>query len=117
IHEYLDRTIDKQELSSLREHMDTCIHCSRRLQSLEKTEAIVSSLRSGTVPDGLTERIMRSIPEQRKQSPWFRWMRKYPAVSVAVLFIVVMLTSVISLWNQNNTLALKGDDLEALVIT
>ena len=117
IHEYLDGELGEADQRQLRHHLSQCTDCRRHLRSLEKTDAFIRSLPRTRVPDGLTDRIMQQIPAQRKQSTWMRWIRRHPAASVAVVFIIVMLGSFASLWNQDQALILKGSDLDQLEIS
>jgi len=68
------------------------------------------------VPEGLTERIMQSLPPVKRQNPFYRWVRKHPAVSVAAVFFLVMFSSFVASWNDNQELLVKGSDLESVVI-
>lgn len=116
LHEYLDGSLDLQEKTALKAHLTGCPACRRRLQQLEKVEALLAAWPAPQTPDGLTERIMRALPPQRRINPWYRWVRKHPAASVAAVFAVVMLSSFVSMWGQDRELLVKGSDLQSVVI-
>lgn len=116
MHEYLDGHMDRDRALFLIRHIEACRHCRIVLTEFEKVEGLIRSLRKPEAPDGLKQRIMSSLPPERRRSVWFRWVRNHPAASVAVVFVVVMLGSVLSLWDQSQMLAVRGDDLDQVVI-
>ncbi|TDF91726.1 zf-HC2 domain-containing protein [Paenibacillus piri] len=117
IHEYLDGGLQGTEALKLKEHLLACPSCRDRLKHLEKVEAMIQSWpRQQIMSSDLTERIMRSLPPVKSTSPWWRWVRTHPAASVAAVFILVMMGSFMSLWNQDSELVVKGTDLQSVVI-
>lgn len=116
IHEYMDGMLDGAHTRFLLQHVRECADCERALMELEKTEALVRTLRPTPAPDHLKLRIMEKLPPERRRSSWTRWVKAHPAVSVAVVFVMVMLSSLMTLWDQDQTLAVKGDDLDQVVI-
>ncbi|KIL37997.1 anti-sigma W factor [Gordoniibacillus kamchatkensis] len=116
MHEYLDGDLPGTEAAKLKEHMLACRDCRAMFEQFEKTEALVRSLTPAPVPDDLTPKIMSGIPKPRRRSGWLRWVRRHPAVSVAAVFVAVMLVSFASLWNQDAELAVKGADLDQVQI-
>jgi anti-sigma factor RsiW len=116
IHEYMDGQLDGTRTRFLLQHVRDCSQCERKMAALEKTEALIRTLRPIAAPDGMKDKIMASIPQERRRSTWMRWIKQNPAVSVAVVFLMVMVSSLFSLWDQDQTLAVKGDDLDQVVI-
>lgn len=116
MHEYLDGDLTGAEAAKLKEHFLACRGCREMFEQFEKTEALVRSLTPAPVPDDLTAKIMSGIPTPRRRSVWLRWVRRHPAVSVAVVFFAVMLGSFASLWNQDAELVVKGSDLDQVQI-
>jgi anti-sigma factor RsiW len=117
MHEYLDGDLEGIESLELRKHLLSCAECKERFRKLEQTVAL---LRSGAetmrAPDHVTTRIMLSLPPIERKNGWLQWVRRHPAISVASVFIAVMLTSFLSLWNAETDLIIRGDDLSAVVI-
>jgi anti-sigma factor RsiW len=117
MHEYLDGDLVGVESLELRTHLLSCVDCKERFRKLEQTVAL---LRSGVetlrAPDHVTTRIMLSLPPIERKNGWIQWIRRHPAISVASVFLAVMLTSFLSLWNAETDLVIKGDDLSAVVI-
>jgi anti-sigma factor RsiW len=116
LHQYLDGDLEGQEKKALKEHLLACMDCRRRLQQLEKVEALVQAWPSPQVPEGLTERIMSALPPEKRRGSWSRWFRKHPAASVAAVFFVVMMGSFLSMWDNDQELIVKGTDLQSVVI-
>jgi anti-sigma factor RsiW len=116
MHEYLDGDLNGTETVALKEHLLACRDCRALFEQFERTEALVRSLTPAPVPNDLTARIMQGIPAAKRRTAWLRWVRRHPAVSVAVVFAAVMMGSFLSLWNQDTELAVKGADLDQLEI-
>lgn len=118
IHEYLDGDLYGGALVELTEHVSLCPDCSYRLAHLEKVDALIHYLPKGKVPEDLTEKIMKVIPAQpqKKQRPWQQWVKRHPAVSVASVFVIVMMSSFLSLWYQDADLIVQGADLDKVII-
>jgi anti-sigma factor RsiW len=116
IHEYIDGGLDRSEAASLKDHLSTCPACKMRLKQLERVEALVQSWPRVETSTGLTERIMSALPRVKQRSVWRQWIRKHPAISVAAVFVLVMTGSLMSMWNENSELMVKGKDLQSVVI-
>ncbi|MDF2962085.1 MAG: anti-sigma factor [Paenibacillus sp.] len=116
IHEYLDGGLRGPEALHLKEHLLACPSCRERLKQLEKVEAMIQAWPKAKVSPGLTERVMQSLPPVKSKSPWWRWVRTHPAASVAAVFVLVMMGSFMSLWNEDSELVVRGADLQSVVI-
>ncbi|MFC5450988.1 zf-HC2 domain-containing protein [Paenibacillus aestuarii] len=116
IHEYLDGDLHGSEAKELKEHLIACPACRTLFKQLEQTEAMVRSLPPVRVPDTLTAQIMSGLPPMKKSRTWTDWIRKHPAVSVAVVFAAVMFGSYMSMWNDDKNLMVKGNDLQEVII-
>jgi anti-sigma factor (TIGR02949 family) len=116
MHEYFDGELEKGEVLALKDHLQSCSTCNRHFQLLEMTEAMVKSFPVIEAPDHLKDRIMLALPPIRRKKTWGRWFRRHPAISVAAVFLLVMMGSFVSLWNEDRELVVKGSDLEQIVI-
>lgn len=116
MHEYLDGELEGTEARELKMHLLACPDCRAILNGLERTEAMVRLLPKCMVPDNLTSKVMNLIPEEKKRSGWLRWMKLHPALSVASIFLLVMISSFLSLWNQDQDMVVKGANLDQVVI-
>jgi anti-sigma factor (TIGR02949 family) len=115
IHEYLDGDLGGIEAARLKEHLVSCPDCNKRFRTLEKTDALVRSMPRSHAPEGLEEAIMRALPQPAKRLAWLHWMKRHPAVSVASVFLLVMMSSFLSMWNQDKDLTVKSASLDQLV--
>lgn len=115
LHEYLDGELQRVEAAKLKQHLAECAGCRKRLAQFEKVEALIQAWPKPEVPADMASRIMQSLPPARRK-PWYSWVRRHPAISVAVVFLMVMAASFASLWDEDKELMLKGDDLQAVVI-
>jgi anti-sigma factor RsiW len=115
MHDYLDGDLAREDKNQLQEHLSGCPSCHARYESLERTDALVRSLQVEASSPDLGERIMKSLPKTRRPAALTSWVRRHPAVSAAAIFMVVMLSSFMSMWNQDQELTVTGP-MDHLVI-
>lgn len=116
MHDYLDGDLPREQSAELQSHLTECADCRGRLESLEKTDALLRSApKPEQAPDYLTYRIMKSLPKTRSTKTWTTWVRRHPALSAAAMFLVIMVSSFVAMWNQSQQLTVSGD-LEHVVI-
>jgi len=116
MHDYLDRELPYEQTIELQRHLASCSECRMRLEALEKTDALMRSFPSEQAPPDLANRILKSLPRTRNPRSWTTWVRRHPAVSAAALFLVVMVSSFVTMWNQSQQLTVRGSDLDHVVI-
>jgi len=116
MHDYLDGDLSREEIIQLRQHLRECPSCYAHYEALERTDALVKCQPIEKAPEDLADRVMKALPSPRRPAAWTSWVRRHPAMSAAALFIVVMLSSFVSMWNQSQELSVSGPDLEHVVI-
>lgn len=118
IHDHLDGTLTAEEAKRMKAHLDACPGCAGLLRQMEKAEAMVRVLGQVACPQDVKDKIMRSLPPERRRDEWKRWLKRHPAILVATVLIILMASSVFSAWNSNSTLVVKGkgSDLDAELI-
>lgn len=118
MHDYLDDDLPDQQKRELKEHLISCPPCRLKFKELEQTDMLMFSLmhQSPVASTELTNRIMNSIPKPKKERRFVSWIRKHPALTAASLFLVVMLLSSATFWNQDGQLVIKGNNLDQVVI-
>lgn len=118
MHDYLDDDLPKEQQLALKTHLLTCPDCRLQFKELERTDMLMFSLNhhAPTAPLELTHRIMSALPQEKRQQPWLRWIRRHPAITAAAVFLVVMFISSVSFWDQDTQLVVKGSDLDQVVI-
>lgn len=116
-HEYLDGTLTTEQGRQWQQHLRHCPDCRRYLDSLEQTEGLLRAVPAAHVPESLTTAsIMEKLPRPRRSAVFKQWIKRHPAASVAAVFLLVMLSSFLSLWDRETSLIVKGNDLEGVVI-
>ncbi|THF72727.1 zf-HC2 domain-containing protein [Cohnella fermenti] len=116
MHDYLDHELPKENGAELQRHLHECPECQRRLESLEKTDALLRAVPAERAPNYMAYRVMKSLPKTRSPRTWATWVRRHPAMSAAAMFLVVMVSSFFAMWNQSGQLTVRGADLEHVVI-
>ncbi|QHW32713.1 anti-sigma factor [Paenibacillus rhizovicinus] len=124
MHDYLDDELPHDDIAGLKAHLDSCPACRTRMEQLEQTEALTHRMMdthfvvTAEQSSQLTQRIMSSLPVKRRRtgSGFSRWVRNHPAVSVAAVFVLVMFSSFLAMWQQDSQLAVRGPDLAEVVI-
>ncbi len=114
MHEYLDGDLGRGEATALREHLNACKACSVRFDELSRTESLCTAFPVAETPSGLESRILNALPKSRRPAAWTGWVRRHPALSAAALFLIVMLSSFVAMWNQDQQLSVAGADLDVL---
>ncbi|MFD0961063.1 zf-HC2 domain-containing protein [Paenibacillus chungangensis] len=127
IHHYLDGDSTRDEVAVLQAHMNQCPECRARFSELEKADAAVmhalEAVRPAKVYDEqasaeLKQRIMQQLPpvKNRKRSGLIRMIYRYPGLTAAAVFLLVMLGSVFASWDQSTQMVVSGEDLQHVVI-
>lgn len=109
IHKYLDEEINDVERRELFTHIDGCDYCRNHLNELKKSIAYVQSSSHIEAPPNFTAQVMKQLPDQKPSINWKRWMRSHPLLVAASVFIVLMTTSIFTLWvDSANELSVSG---------
>ncbi|WP_248928969.1 zf-HC2 domain-containing protein [Paenibacillus hamazuiensis] len=116
MHEYLDGDLEGANAARLKEHLLVCPDCKKRFRELETTEAMIMASPDVKAPPYLKDRIMLALPPVKSNRTFGQWFRRHPAVSVAAVFVLVMMGSFMSLWNEDTELLVKGNNLDQVVI-
>lgn len=111
MHRYLDGDLPREDTVELRSHLAGCAACRDRFETLSRTESLLGGMPAAQAPADLGERIMKAMPRAPRPAAWTKWVRRHPAASAAAIFVVVMLTSFVAMWNQNQELSVSGPDL------
>lgn len=117
MHDLLDDDLERTCAIDLKEHMLACPACHEKFRQLETTERLMYGFNHRLQPpaEDLKDRVMAIIPKPRQQSPLFLWVKRHPAITVAAVFIIVMMTSAISMFNADQQMMVKGQ-LDGVVI-
>ncbi|MGG0737255.1 zf-HC2 domain-containing protein [Niallia taxi] len=102
MHQYLDEEILEQDKVKLKKHLDECEDCAIHFHELKKTIALVQSTSHIQAPANFTENVLGLLPKEKKQAVFKRWVRNHPIFAAASLFFVLMVSSLLSAWNENH---------------
>ncbi len=116
IHDYLDAALEGPKLTELKQHLLDCPACREALDGLEQAEACLRVMPQPMASHDLGVRIMSALPKQPRATQFKRWLKRHPAISVAAVFIMVMMSSFLSLWDSEHKLMVQGNDLEDIII-
>ncbi|MFC0560797.1 anti-sigma factor family protein [Halalkalibacter alkalisediminis] len=100
IQNVLDGEATEEEKKILDHHIKECEPCRQHLHELKKVIAFVQSSSHIEAPLGFTESVMAKLPERKPVSKWKQWTRKHPVLVSAAVFLLLMITSISSLWNS-----------------
>lgn len=100
MHEYLDEEISVEHEKELKLHLHQCADCYNYFHELEKAIALVKSTSHIQAPSDFTANLMAKLPKEKRKVGVQRWLRHHPLLTAASLFIVLMMGSMFSTWNQ-----------------
>jgi anti-sigma factor RsiW len=107
MHAYLDEDIKKEDEDILREHLRDCSDCQIHFHELKKTVAFVQSTSGIAAPAGFTQRVMASLPKEKKKIGAERWLKNHPFLTAASLFIILMAGTIFGTYNQDQSFSVS----------
>lgn len=115
IHDYLDGELDIDTQVKLDAHLRDCMACREHYRQLEATENRIRMLRLVDAPD-MSDRIMAALPAPQKSRSVMNWLKRHPALTASVLFLVVMFSSLATLWNSNEQLTISTSEYDKIIV-
>ena len=127
IHDYLDGELPREEINALQSHMKACPSCSARFEQLERADAAAFAAWESAGPSAqldeassrqLKERIMSQLPKPKvkERGRFASLLYKYPGLTAAAVFLLVIFGSSIATWDQDTQMIVSGEDLQHVVI-
>lgn len=120
MHDYLDGDLPSEQARELQSHLEACADCRAEFRRLEETEMMLFAANrkseSVAVSEDMTDRIMSFLPQPKKHSPVWSWVRRHPALTAAAAFILIMLGTSIGFWNADTQLVVRGSDLNRVQV-
>lgn len=107
MHEYLDEEISAEHEKELRAHLQNCVECQTHFHELKKTIALVQSTSHIQAPENFTANVMAKLPKEKRKVGVQRWFRHHPLLTAASLFLVLMMGSIASSWDQDQQLSVS----------
>lgn len=102
MHEYLDEEISAEDERKLRAHLQSCQECQAHFHELRKTIALVQSTSHIQAPANFTANVMARLPKEKRKVGFQRWVKQHPLFTAASLFMVLMMGSLFSTWEQEH---------------
>ncbi|WP_139990774.1 zf-HC2 domain-containing protein [Paenibacillus paridis] len=127
MHDYLDGELPREDIVTLKSHLLSCPACRSRFEQLQKTDAAAFQTLEALKPaadydlkasEQLTQRIMQQLPKKRsnQRNRIVRFIYRYPGVTAAAVFVLVMLGSFFTMWEEDTKLIVAGEDLQQVII-
>ncbi|SET96808.1 Transmembrane transcriptional regulator (anti-sigma factor RsiW) [Salinibacillus kushneri] len=114
MHKYLDHEIMKDEEEELKHHLMECETCQSHFHELKRTETLLESPTHVQAPANFAQQVMKKLPQEKKRVSYKKWLKAHPIFTAAAIFFILMFSSVVSLWNQDEQLTVSKQ--EGLVI-
>lgn len=112
MHEYLDGDLNQQGEGDLRQHLEGCEACQKHFHELTRTMTFIQSAAHIPAPENFSANVMQKLPTEKKHVKYKRWFKAHPILTAAAIFLIFMISSVFSSWNQDSQLVVsKQDDL------
>lgn len=127
MHDYLDGELPREDIVTLKSHLLSCPACRSRFEQLQKTDAAAFQTLEAIKPaadydrkasEQLTQRIMQQLPKKqnKQRNRAVRFIYRYPGVTAAAVFVLVMLGSFFTMWEEDTKLIVAGEDLQQVII-
>ncbi len=110
MHKYLDNELTSSEEQQLKEHLMKCEDCQKHFHELKRTVTLLQSTSHIQAPENFTEKVMASLPKEKKSVGYKRWLKAHPIFTAAAIFFLLMLSSISAFWNQEERLTVSKSD-------
>jgi anti-sigma factor RsiW len=114
MHDYLDHDITKDKELQLKEHLNTCKDCQQHFHELKRTVTLLQSTSHIEAPADFTEKVMASLPKEKRTVGYKRWLKAHPILTAAAIFFLFMFSSIVTTWNNDEQLSVSK--MEGLII-
>ncbi|WP_349409160.1 anti-sigma factor [Pseudalkalibacillus sp. SCS-8] len=101
MHKWLDESIEPLEKIELFHHIKECTGCHQKFEELKKTDRMLQSHHSIKAPNGFSSKVMDRLPREKSSSKMRRWFKHHPLLTAAVVFLILMSSSIYSEWGSN----------------
>jgi hypothetical protein len=116
IHEYLDDDLSIQSAHELEIHLQNCPACKLHYQDLKRTELFMRSITVKPMSQLTKQRILNAIPIRQNRAHWITRFRNYLGISAAVLFFILLTSTLFMMRNQNQEFMIRSNELDKVMI-
>lgn len=110
MHDYLDEEIDQTNQKILRNHLQSCKECEILFNEYKKSIAVIKGTSTMQPSLDFTAKVMARLPKEKKKVSVQRWLRNHPMLAAASLFLILMMGSLASTWNQGRELSVSKQE-------
>ncbi|GAB3062963.1 anti-sigma-W factor RsiW [Virgibacillus ainsalahensis] len=110
MHKYLDGDLTQQEETALRTHLEDCEACQQHFHELKRTITLLQSTEHIEAPANFTNKVMQNLPVEKKPVKYKRWLKSHPVLTAAAIFLIFMIGSLVSTWNQDSELVVSKQE-------
>lgn len=104
-------------MQKLQAHLADCSSCHTLMDEWIKTEAMIKTMPSSEPSAALAEHVMKHIPSSMPyRRRWVERARRRPALTAAVIFLLIMMVSVFAMNQPHDELVVKGANLDQIEI-
>ena len=101
MHDYLDEEITDEHKEALKAHLTECRECRVYFHDMKKAVALVQSTALIKAPSDFTDKVMASLPKEKKKAGFQRWFRSHPFMTAAAMFLILMGGTLFSNWSED----------------
>lgn len=102
MHAYLDDDIDEYSHHELLLHIKTCQACKLHFNELKMTDNLLKQLPQKRSSNDCIEKVLQQIPNKSKEFRVKKWLKRYPYVVAASIFLFLFSVSMASYMAPNN---------------
>ncbi|WP_096202373.1 anti-sigma factor family protein [Bacillus sp. FJAT-45350] len=109
MHRYLDGETTNEEKAEFLHYIETNVSCKKHYEETRKAIAFVQSASHIETSANFTNNVLQQLPKRKKRVAWKQWMRNHPLAVAASIFLILMSSSIISVWNSSEELSVTGN--------
>lgn len=110
MHQHLDGDLNRQKEQELRGHLETCKDCQVHFHELSRTITLVRSAEKFTAPTNFSDKVMQSLPTEKRHLKYVRWFKKHPLIVTAAMLFLFVFSGVLSMWNKDSELVVSKQE-------
>lgn len=103
MHKVFDHEATQDEEQKLIEHLETCEQCEEHFAELQQVHQSMETGMTYEAPVNFTANVLGRLPDRGQQpNRKTHWFRRYPMLTAASIFIILMASTVVSGWNMQS---------------
>ncbi len=117
MHKWVDEEIEPLEKIELLQHVKSCSVCKEKFEELKNVDQLLHNHHHIKAPNGFTSKVMDQLPREKASSKMRRCFKHHPLLTAAVLFLLLMSSSIYSEWgsNKNNPISVSANGAQVKI--